>query len=208
MTQETAKTPSAPSNWIRSRDLDTVRIGTAWIFAVLLIMSAREYPTWPGITLCFVGATIRLWASGYIRKDTRPAVGGPYSWVRNPLYLGTYLMAVGAALSIGNYGLTVACSIVFAVIYHFVILKEEKKLEEIFGPAYLKYCALVPRFFPRPWPAGRDALLEINPESSHLSYSWELSRKNKFYEAHVTWVALIGMISLVAFLWQRFGSNA
>jgi protein-S-isoprenylcysteine O-methyltransferase Ste14 len=79
--------------WFRALVRGRTRVALAWIFAALLIFAARTYPSWPGILLCFIGATVRFWASGYLRKDTRPAVGGPYAFVRNPLYLGTYLMA-------------------------------------------------------------------------------------------------------------------
>src|SRR5690242_4328919 len=86
--------------WYRGFIQGKTRIALAWLFAIALGLSARIAPQWPGIGLCFAGATLRFWASGYLRKDSRPAVGGPYAWVRNPLYLGTYLMALGTALAI------------------------------------------------------------------------------------------------------------
>src|SRR4051812_1068282 len=92
-------------NWYRGFIQGKTRITLAWGFAILLGLLAREYPTWPGIVLCFFGASLRFWASGYLRKDTRPAVGGPYAFFRNPLYLGTYLMAVGTAWSTENWAL-------------------------------------------------------------------------------------------------------
>lgn len=182
------------------------RVALAWIFVALLIFSARTYPAWPGIALCFVGATIRFWASGYLRKDTRPAVGGPYAWVRNPLYLGTYLMALGTALSVESWALLGICSVIFAAIYHFIILDEEIKLREIFGEPYVKYCTLVPRFFPRPWPASRSALTAVNPEPAYAVYDWKLSMKNKSYEAYASFAGLIAFVALCAFGWRHFGS--
>lgn len=175
----------------------------AWVFAALLVFSAREYPQWHGILLCFIGATIRFWASGYLRKDSRPAVGGPYAWVRNPLYLGTYLMAIGTALSIQAWVLLAVCTVLFAVIYHYIILDEETKLQRIFGEPYRVYCELVPRFFPRFWRASREALLKVNPETSHHDYSRELSRKNKDYEAYLSFLGLIGFVAAVAWVWKR-----
>src|SRR4051794_1465079 len=104
--------------WIQGK----TRIALAWLFAGLLIFSANDLPTWPGIALCFVGAALRYWASGYLRKDSRPAVGGPYAYVRNPLYLGTYLMALGTAAATGSYLLFAVLAVAFAAIYHFIIL--------------------------------------------------------------------------------------
>ncbi|MBU6375316.1 MAG: isoprenylcysteine carboxylmethyltransferase family protein [Bdellovibrionales bacterium] len=176
------------------------RIIAAWIAGAFLVFSAREYPNLPGIAVCFLGATLRYWASGFLRKDTRPAVGGPYAWVRNPLYLGTYLMALGAALSTAQWTLLIVISVVFAMIYHFIILEEEVKLEKIFGQPYLQYCQLVPRFFPRPWPAPTESLLQVNPEKDHLSFSSTLASKNKAFEAYATFAVLMGLLTLIAFI--------
>jgi hypothetical protein len=182
-------------NWFRGVIQGKTRIVLAWIFAILLILSARTPPAWPGVALCFVGATLRYWGSGYLRKDTRPAVGGPYAFVRNPLYLGTYLMALGTAAAAGSYWLFGVLSVVFAMIYHFIILDEETKLEKIFGEPYREYCARVSRFFPNPFKhASRGELLEINPEVAHLRFSHELAHQNKAYEAYVTFAALIGCV--------------
>src|SRR3954447_818974 len=104
------------------------RIALAWLFVAFLAFVAREYPTPPGIVLCFLGASLRYWASGYLRKDSRPAVGGPYAWVRNPLYLGTYLMAIGTAWSVRQYALVAFVTVAFAAVYHYIILDEETKL--------------------------------------------------------------------------------
>ena len=163
----------------------------------------------PGIILCFIGASLRFWASGYLRKDKRPAVGGPYGFVRNPLYLGTYLMALGTALAIEAWVLLAAATILFAIIYHFIILDEEIKLTSIFGEPYHLYCEAVPRFFPRLWPpmlpAHRSELLQVNPDESQLKFSWNLAMKNKAYEAYVSFAALIGLVALVAYGWKTFG---
>jgi protein-S-isoprenylcysteine O-methyltransferase Ste14 len=193
--------------WFRGAIQGKTRIVLAWIFAVLLGVSAREFPSWPGIILCFAGASLRFWASGYLRKDSRPAVGGPYGHVRNPLYLGTYLMAVGTAWSIQNYPLLGAITVLFAVLYHFIILDEEVKLERIFGAPYLRYCELVPRFFPRPLPAKKNQLMEVNTEVAHHRFSMEIAIKNKAYEAYASFVGMVGFVTLIAAVWRFWGSS-
>jgi protein-S-isoprenylcysteine O-methyltransferase Ste14 len=193
--------------WLRSMVRGRTRVALAWIFVAVMIFSARSFragPAIPGIAVCFIGATIRFWASGYLRKDTRPAVGGPYAFVRNPLYLGTYLMALGTALAVEAWVLLAVCSVIFAVIYHFIIQDEEIKLREIFGEPYFNYCSLVPRFFPRPWPASSASLSLVNPEPTYHRYSWELAMKNKAYEAYASFAGLIGFVAVCAWLWQRF----
>lgn len=181
------------------------RIAAAWIFGIWLAASARTVPSGLssllGMTVCFLGAALRYWASGFLRKDSRPAVGGPYAWVRNPLYLGTYLMAVGTAWTAQSYVLALVVSILFAVVYHYIILDEENKLRHIFGAPYLKYCELVPRFFPRVWRASQNELTKVNPDLTHHGFAWDLAKKNKAYESFATFTALIGGVYLMAYVW-------
>jgi len=201
--------PAPPPSWFRGVIQGKTRIALAWIFVAILGFTAREYPTWPGITLCLIGATLRFWASGYLRKDSRPAVGGPYAYVRNPLYLGTYLMALGVALSVESWALLAATTVLFAVIYHYIILDEETKLRRIFGEPYSVYCTAVPRFFPRLLPAflpaHRKALDAVNPDLEHRQYSWSISMKNKSYEAYASFAGLVGLVAALAFAWKLLG---
>ena len=161
-------------NWFRGFIQGKTRITLAWIFVILLGFLARQYPSWPGVLVCFLGASLRFWASGYLRKDTRPAVGGPYRMVRNPLYLGTYLMAVGTAWATENWLLLGLTSVLFAVVYHYIILDEETKLREIFHESYLEYCKVVPRFFPKLWLplqlATYGQMEKVNPDTTHWSF--------------------------------------
>ncbi len=194
-------------SWYRGFIQGKTRISLAWIFVIVLGISGREYPAWPGIGLCFLGASLRFWASGYLRKDVRPAVGGPYAFVRNPLYLGTYFMALGTAWAIENWILLAILSVVFAAIYHFIILDEEVKLRRLFANSYLHYCRVVPRFFPRMWPplfpASRKTLLKVNPESLHHLFSTSIAMKNKAYEAYISFAGLIVFLMGVAYLWKH-----
>jgi|GEM_PF-470635 len=185
-----------PVHWFRRLVGGNTRKGVAWIYAALLILTAAEYPNWVGILICALGAGVRFWASGFLRKNTRPSVGGPYAHARNPLYLGTYLMQVGASVAVGQWALALAGTVLFAVVYHCVILDEEEKLERIFGAPYLLYIKRVPRFFPSPFRPNREQLLEINPVAEHLEFSWALVRENK---AHpwVSFLALIGFLFAV-----------
>ena len=200
-----SSTTAQPISWYRGFIQGKTRITLAWIFAIALVFCARNYPSWPGITLCFVGATLRFWASGFLRKDNRPAVGGPYAITRNPLYLGTFVMALGTCLAIENFWLLGALFVSFTAIYHYIILDEETKLERIFGASYLTYKTLVPRFFPRPWPVSKNALMTVNPEEAHHHFSWGLAKKNKALEPYWSFAGLIAVIFGVAYLWKAWG---
>ena len=174
------------------------RFQLAWIFAIFLIFSAKQYPSLIGIIVCFVGATLRSISSGYLRKEAKLSVGGPYSFTRNPLYLGTFIMALAAPISVGAYVLAAIAAVVFYLNYHYVIAHEEAKLPSYFGPGYLRYCDLVPRFLPRLTRPQQGKLDEINPDPACYSFSFALAKKNKIFEAYASFFAIIaGMYLLV-----------
>ncbi len=106
-----------------------------------------------GVALVALGEAVRFWAAGYIAKDSVIATGGPYAHVRNPLYFGSLLLAVGMGLvsGLGVWGVGITVSL-FLVFHLAAILYEEKFLKAKFGQPYLDYVARVPRLLPSPWP--------------------------------------------------------
>jgi hypothetical protein len=181
------------------------RFQLAWVFAFLLVLSAKQYPGILGILVCFSGATLRFIASGFLRKESKLAVGGPYAHTRNPLYLGTFLMALGATLSVGAYGLTAIMAVVFFFNYHFVIQHEEAKLPSYFGDAYLEYCNLVPRFLPRLTAPGRGELEKINSSPEVYRFSMSLANQNRAFEAYASFIALILGMALLVMIKSKLG---
>jgi hypothetical protein len=117
-------------------------------------------------------------------------------------------MALGAVLAIESWVFLAALTVIFAALYHYIILDEETKLQRIFGAPYLEYCQNVPRFFPRLFPpltpAESKVLLQINPEQTHHRFDWELAMKNKAYEAYASFIALIGFLWGISLLWKFF----
>lgn len=184
------------------------RLWSGWAFALLLGWSSRDFPHWGGVGVCFLGAVLRCWASGYLRKDQRLAVGGPYAWTRNPLYLGTYLMAVGILGATQQWLLFFAMTLFFAGIYHFVILEEERRLERLFGTPYLFYCQGVPRFFPSyRGPASPQLLRQVNRSAVGEPYSWKGAWENKAYEAFLAFLGLVGWSTGCAWVWKTWMSG-
>jgi protein-S-isoprenylcysteine O-methyltransferase Ste14 len=122
-----------------------------------------------GLPLAFVGEAVRAWAVGYSGVTTRgdavtaPALvtAGPYAYVRNPLYVGNFITALGFALAFtgGNKTpqrtalVTVALGTMLAV-YSVVVPHEERYLRRTFGAEFDQYVADVPRVMPRTSPAG------------------------------------------------------
>ena len=149
-----------------------------WLIPLLLLALSlvfhRHDGGWAayGIGIGFValGEIVRFWSAGYIAKDAVIATGGPYAHVRNPLYFGSLLLAVGYGLvsGLGVWGVLFTVAL-FLVFHLAAILYEEKFLTQKFGPPYLEYVRRVPRLLPSPWPRT----------TGTGSFTWAQSLKNR-----------------------------
>jgi protein-S-isoprenylcysteine O-methyltransferase Ste14 len=74
---------------------------------------------------------------------------GPYSVVRNPIYLGMFGLLVATGLAISRWEALVAAAVLFLAGNEIRIRSEEKLLREAFGPQFEEYARRVPTFFPR-----------------------------------------------------------
>lgn len=130
-----------------------LRVPLGFLFALAYLWFAQ--PLWGAIAagsiFIVVGLGIRAIASGHIRKNAQLATTGPYAYTRNPLYLGSLMMAAGFIIAARNVWIGVAACALFFAIYLPVIFAEEKYLRSAF-PEYAQYAAQVPRLLPRPTP--------------------------------------------------------
>jgi len=133
-----------------------------------------------------LGLALRAWAAGCLAKNQRLATRGPYAYTRNPLYLGTLLVAVGLAVAARSGGLGLLFAAVFLLVYLPVMQLEEQHLRELF-PEYPRYAATVPMLWPRPARTGTNS----NP------FRWALYLRNEEYQAGAGLAA--GMLFL---LWK------
>ena len=103
-----------------------------------------------GLMLLLITAAGRIWAGAYItgKKNRTLVTDGPFSLVRNPLYLFSFLGFVGAGLSFESVTLAAVFAATFFVAHWPTIRTEERVLEELFGETYRRYCCQVPRFIP------------------------------------------------------------
>lgn len=105
-----------------------------------------------GFALILLGQIIRVSARGYKAEHSRESQsliqGGPYQVVRNPMYLGIFLIGLGVVLAVFKWWAAAVFIIIFIIRYLLLIYKEENKLQEKFSDIYKKYCAKVPRIFP------------------------------------------------------------
>jgi len=110
-----------------------------------------------GLVAMLGGEALRLWAAAHIRKDKALAATGPYAMVRNPLYLGSALLAGGACLALTDparplrsLALWAAVSLLFSWFYAPTIRSEEAHLARLFGPGFERYASRVPALLPDP----------------------------------------------------------
>jgi len=131
---------------------------------VPLVMRGSTSPfRWEvGIALIIVGEAVRLAgvaAAGSVtrrrsRNVQRLVTYGIFAWVRNPLYIGNFLIWIGFVTISGVLWFLPAAVLLFAVEYELIVRYEEGVLESIFGRDYLDYKSCTPRWIPRP-PTGK-----------------------------------------------------
>jgi len=162
-----------------------IRVPLGFAFTVVYLWLAR--PTrgslFAGVAFVIAGLVVRALASGHVQKNQQLATSGPYAYTRNPLYLGSLILAVGFGLAARSWWIAVGIVLIFFAIYWPVIRSDEEFLREKFSQ-YTEYAGQVPRLFPRLTPF----------EESSGSFSWELYRQHREYNA------LAGSLAILAAL--------
>jgi len=130
-----------------------------------------------GLPVSLLGLLLRAWAAGHLAKNRQLATSGPYAYTRNPLYLGTLLVAAGLVIASRSAGLAVLFAAVFAFVYLPVIQLEEQHLRKLFAE-YTAYAATVPAFWPR-----------FARRKSPVRFRWSLYLKNQEYQAGAGFLA-------------------
>jgi protein-S-isoprenylcysteine O-methyltransferase Ste14 len=143
--------------------IQRMRVPLGFLFGALFLWLAPRYTT-PrtliiGAVVALVGVLLRAWSTGHIVKNEKLTTTGPYAHTRNPLYLGSFLLALGFAIA--AHWVAVLLVIAFwIVVYGPTITRERAFLRTIYGDAYAEYEAHVPAFLPRltAWngPVGAD----------------------------------------------------
>ena len=137
--------------------IQKLRVPLGFVIAALVLYLAtpRAITILIGLPIAIAGAVLRAMSAGVIRKDARLATVGPYSWTRNPLYFGSFLLTVGFAIMSANWIAAAILIVPSLVIYPNVIRNEEAHLERLFPEDFRSYRDRVPRFFPRLGPFER-----------------------------------------------------
>ncbi len=147
------------------------RVPAGWLVGLVVVVLARPTP-WSllvGLPIACAGEVLRLWASGHIEKTKRLATGGPYAYSRNPLYVGSLLIALGVAVACASPWVVLAVAVYFLAFYPRVMREEAAFLAQRFPDEYATWAAAVPLFWPHLVPAG--------PRESR--FDWSRVRMNK-----------------------------
>jgi protein-S-isoprenylcysteine O-methyltransferase Ste14 len=190
-----------------------VRIG--YILAILVLWLARPAPRWilGGAVVGLFGLFIRGYAAGYLHKQEVLTVAGPYAYTRNPLYFGSSILTLGAAIAMHSIWSATLLLVYFALVYTVVMRREEMELRVKHGAAFDAYAARVPLFFPgfsgagaldperRPPQTAPAEIAEAQIVAS--AFSWARYKKNHEYEAAVGFLFLL--VALVV-IWRLRGA--
>ena len=155
--------------------------------AVYLFELTRRLPLisavlW-SLALVVPGLWLRGYASGYVKKNRELTQTGPYAYTRNPLYLGSVLIALGFAVALGSWIVAAVLGTVFLSIYVPVIASEEQFLRRTF-PEFEAYCRRVPRLIPRLTPApAPPAARPAETEVSSNNFSFARYLRHREYNA-------------------------
>lgn len=136
-----------------------------------------------GLTLVVLGLALRSWAVGILRKDRELTTTGPYRLIRNPLYVGSFLMMFGFCTLIAD-----PLNLLFVVgpvlvIYVVKVRNEEQLLARLFPAQWTEFSQSTPRFFP--WPK------RVSLKADWRASQWMRSREYQAVLASL--VALVGI---------------
>ncbi len=142
-----------------------------------------------GLGLILAGVGLRSWAAGTLHKLSRLTTTGPYSLIRNPLYVGSFLMMVGFCVIIDDPENIWFVLGPFLLLYVYKVRREERGLADQFGLEWDEYVKSTPRFFP----------LRI---AGKLRTGWSLRQwlNNREYQA--VGGAVVGLIAIA--IWRLY----
>jgi protein-S-isoprenylcysteine O-methyltransferase Ste14 len=177
------------ASWEKIAQKIRVPAGRVGVVALLFM-----HPTWQslaiGSLIAGLGALIRLWAAGYIDKGKALATEGPYAMTRNPLYLGSLIMALGILIAGHVYWLVLPFGILFVALYYPVMKREEQELLQGYGNDFVDYSRRVPMFFPQFQAAA----------ARSTTFLWSRVRRNREHR-HLLVLALAVIFLMVRIYW-------
>lgn len=156
--------------------------GIALAAAFVLLADPVPPTLFMGLPFCLLGLALRAWAAGHLQKDETLTTSGPYAFVRNPLYLGSLIAALGCVIAAARAELALLAGAYFLLVYLPVVEQEEQHLRKLF-PAFEDYARRVRAFLPT-----------LPRRMPPQTFSWRLYLRNREQRA------LYGLAAVYAFL--------
>ncbi len=169
------------------------------ILALLILAHPTPVSFWPGLVVALAGELLRVWGVGHAGSATRTTSGaggdelvtsGPFAYVRNPLYLGNFLISLGFTIAAWAWmpWMFLLVLVLFGIQYGLIISLEEEYLQKKFGPRYERYKNHVPRFLPR---------LRAWPDAAARRANWRAALRSEKS-------TLTSFVSFAVLLWARW----
>ena len=176
--------------WKKLAQRTRVPAGTVLGIVFILLMHPSIRSLLIGGCIALAGAFLRIWAAGHIEKGRILTKGGPYALTRNPLYLGSFFMALGIIIAGQCYWLLLLFGGFFAVFYFPVMRAEEQELLQSHGEKFLEYSKSVPLFFP--------GLRKASLGSS--TFLWSRVLRNREHHTFAGLILAVAILVLLQFI--------
>lgn len=177
---------------IKNRLRPKMLVTYAGVGALICLATPTVVSLFVGGGVALVGELLRLWAAGHLEKNKDLCTSGPYAYVKNPLYVGTFLILVGFVVMGMNAYVFAAGAIGLVAFFAYYLpykkRREGERLKRLFGERFEDYDAKVPDFLPRLTPYGAGSSL------------WKLSTALENSEHWTFMAAVIGGVAI----WLRF----
>jgi protein-S-isoprenylcysteine O-methyltransferase Ste14 len=169
------------------------RVRLGYPLAIVVVFLSRPTPRniLLGALVGAAGLCVRAYAAGYLYKQEVLTVTGPYAYTRNPLYLGSAILALGVAITTRSWISALLLIAYFALFYSIVMQREANELHVRYGASFEEYARTVPLFIPR---------LSAAKLPGDSAGGFSLSQYKKNHE----WQAAAGFLFLVVVLLLRW----
>ena len=167
-----------------------VRLGYPLAIAVLALSWPTPRSILLGALVGVAGLCLRAYAAGFLHKQEVLTVTGPYAYTRNPLYLGSAILALGAGIATRSWISGLILILYFALFYSAVMRREGMELSRRHGASFEEYARTVPLFLPRLTPAKL-------PGESAGSFSFAQYGKNHEWQAAAGFLLLLFALMVI-----------
>lgn len=186
--------PTSIHRWLSRRRIAISLVGftSLTLVNVLLVQTVPHNPlrlsspgSRLGMGLLLTGLVVRTWSAGTLNKSRELTTYGPYALVRNPLYVGSFLMMMGFCVLCRDWPTLLFVAGPMSYLYWKQVRLEEEKLSRFFPAQWSDYVQDTPRFIPR----------RLKP-TCFSGWSWFEWQRNREYKAIAA--SLLGVVAIWA----------